>query len=355
MTKIEGINPQLLSKLQKMDQWSEYKTIGLGSCGSVFGIPGTEIAVKKGKDTKSLWNDYCLTNTVHNAFTTVRDLIQDAFPHRTIPMIPYCSSFLLPSSDNYWEANLKNFPASHREIGAVIQEDRILPVPQSVRETLIDLYFDEEIQDGAKNDEENEACLIRIYLGENETGAPDYNSLRNFPMRLNMTDDLGLDATVLSDEIAIALATIHWQAQVDAMDSEFVLGSARATPFKRQRAYDPTREPREDHGLDFTQRSIHVWVLDFDKASPIELTPRDVEKYLVPAFLGNDPYFPRPDVDDELWKKFSATYLKASRLILESKKASDQEIHLPKLFLDRVVLWIKENEDWDPEEHIVFR
>ena len=344
-----------LPKSQKVDQGPVYKVIGLGSCGSVFEIPETDFAVKKGKGTKALWSDYCLTNIVHDAFTNTRDLIQDAFPHRTIPKIPYCSSFLLPTSNDYWEANLKNFPASHREIGAVIQEDRILPIPQSVRETLIDRYFDEEIQDEAKHDEENEACLVRIYLGEIETEAQDYDSLRNFPMRLNMMKDLGLDARVFSAEIAIALATIHWQAQVDAMDSEFVLGSTRATPFKRQRAYDPTGEPREDHGLDFTQRSVHVWVLDFDKASPIELTPRDVEHYLVPAFLGNDPYFPRPDVDEELWKKFSETYLKASRLILKSKGASSQEMHLPKLFLDRVVLWIKENEDWDPEEHIVFR
>lgn len=62
-------------------------------------------------------------------------------------------------------------------------------------------------------------------------------------------------------------------------------------------------------------RSTHVWVLDFDKATTIDFTANDVDKKLVPAFLGNDPYYPRPDVDEELWEEFSRVYLRASQVI----------------------------------------
>lgn len=335
---------------------NSYKIIGLGTCGSVFSIPGTESVLKKGKDTKALWNDYCLTNTVHSAFTDIQDLLQDLFPRNTIPKTPHCNSFHLPTSHEYWSAHLNKYPLSHRETGAVIQEDRIPPIPQSTRETLIDLYFHSEVKEAAKNDSENEACLIRIYLGENEADSPSYDTLLNFPLRLNMLEQLNLNATILSDEIAIALATIHWHAQIDGMDSEFVLGSAVGTPSPRGQAYDSQEKPREDDALDFTfnTRSMHVWVLDFDKARSIELTPEDVEKYLVPAFLGNDPYFPRPDVNIDLWESFSRTYLKASQVILENKNASSRLMELPGLFLEKVVSKIKEHEDWNPEEHIVF-
>ena len=277
--------------------------------------------------------------------------------------------------------NLDRFPAAYREIGAVMKVDRILPLPQAAREALIDLYFEDckDVREAAKTDEENEHCLVRIYLGERETEEQEagcYDSLRNFPMRLNMIEDLGLEKSVLATEMAIALAVIHWQAQVDAMDVEYVLGSAPAMSSNRRRVpttRDSTRvapdpgvlprlllpaplltEPCEVHGLNFTTRPVHMWVLDFDKASSIQLTPNDVDKKLVPAFLGNDPYYPRPDVDEELWEIFNSVYLRASSLILDNRKERGRAMRLPKRFVTKVAATIKAHESWNPEEHIVF-
>ena len=289
----------------------DYKTIGLGSCGSVFEIPGTEVALKKGKDTDALSNDFLLTNAVHNAISDTQEMMQDAFPENTIPQTPHCSLFRLSTSQQYWATHLQKFPPSHRAPGAVFGVDRILPVPRSVREALIDLCFDDEIKQEAKHDAENEPCLIRVYLGENENGTETYDSLRNFPTRPNMIKNLDLDKTILADEIAIALATIHWQAQIDAMDAESVLGSARPTPLvkRRRTQHLPNNEnPHDWNDISFTYRPIHIWALDFDKSHRIDLTPADVQKYLVPAFPGNDPYCPRPDIDAETWMRFSETY-----------------------------------------------
>lgn len=198
------------------DEKQGYRIIGVGSCGTVFEIPGTQQAVKKGNDTKAMWNDFLLTNRMHNAITDTREVLQDAFPETTLPKTPQCSDFWLLESKDYWDANLERFPRSHRDIGAAFQVDRILPLPQLVREALIQLYFDEsdDIQEEAKNDVDNKHCLVRIYLGENETQRqkPDcYDSLLNFPMRLNMIEDLGLDKGALAGEMAIALAIIHWR------------------------------------------------------------------------------------------------------------------------------------------------
>ncbi|KAL8725094.1 MAG: hypothetical protein Q9166_007568 [cf. Caloplaca sp. 2 TL-2023] len=322
-----------------------YNIIGIGSRSVVFSVPGTQLAVKKGKDINALWNDFRLTNTVYNAFLDVRDLLQDAFPKNMIPNVPRCSTFGLPSST---ERILDRYPVSHKEAECAFYMDRIPSLPQHIREALIGLYFAEGTRDAAKMDDENEVCLPRIYLGKKELPgtAQYYNSLRNFPLLLDMIEELILDKDMLVDEMAIGLAVIHWQAQIDARGAKFVLGGAQTTSFERRRAYIPARaeEPHDIEVPEFTMRSIHIWVLDFGESNPIELLPREVCK-LVTAFLLNDPYYPRPDVDKDLWTRFSRTYIKASRLLLQRKGVSNQATELPKSFINSVVATIKKNRN----------
>ena len=81
---------------------SEYNIIGLGSCGSVFRIPGIGLVLGKGKDIETWWKDFCLANVVPYAITDTRELIQTGFPKSTIPGTPYCTFFRLPISPDYW-------------------------------------------------------------------------------------------------------------------------------------------------------------------------------------------------------------------------------------------------------------
>lgn len=50
------------------------------------------------------------------------------------------------------------------------QFSRILSLPKSIKETLIEKYFDEHdvALETTKNDEVNKSCLICIQLGENK-------------------------------------------------------------------------------------------------------------------------------------------------------------------------------------------
>ncbi|KAL8951276.1 MAG: hypothetical protein Q9222_002731 [Ikaeria aurantiellina] len=348
----------------------DLRIIGLGTCGTVFEqtCNSNGIAVKKGRDIKAMWNDFRLTNIVHNAFKDTRELLQGAFPTTQLTRVPRCYSFNLPSHTLYWDVHLAKFPPSHRKVGAVFHADRIPPITRDRWMGIVDRYFEEDMQEEAKRNEENDDCLIRVYLGENETGTECYDSTRNFPMRLNMVEDFGEDKERLAKQMAVALAVIHWQAQVDAMDAEFVLGSA--SPLLRSpRAFCPSPkcEPYnvdEDqmHGVQLSDidgaspepQPNQLWVLDFDKSSPIELKKRDVYKRLIPAFLGNDPYYPRPDVDPGLWATFSDAYLKASEIVLRNKGVSPQALKLPKVFINTVTAKIKEQENWNAEEQITF-
>ena len=338
----------------------ELRVIGLGSCGSVFEIPGSTLALKKSSNVTALWNDFGLTNTVYNSLLDTQAVLQQVFPDRTIPRTPKCHEFFLQSSASWWEANLDRFPQEHRTPAAVFSVDRILPLPEVTRNAMIDMYFSEEdgVQEEARNSLENKHCLVRLYLGENETDeeqSGSYDSLLNFPLKLNMMEDLELAVEDLAVEMAIGLAVIHWQARIDGMDTEFVLGSSAERPRERFKGVTTRgRPPQEIHDADFKSRSTHLWLLDFDKASEISFTKEDVDKKLVPAFLGNDPYFPRPDVDMDLWTAFSGAYLTASSTVLKAQKVKQPILKLPQRFLEKVVEMIESMKGWNPEEDITF-
>ena len=339
----------------------DLRIIGLGTCGTVFEIPGTELACKKGLKEINIWNDFSLTNKVHNAAKEVREVLQEAFPESTIPRTPLCHEYHPVDDDTFWLTNLQRFPASHRNKQPLFIVDRILPLPRQIRMDLIEEYFDqdESIQQEAKEDPDNRDCLLRTYLGERESARQQsvvYDSLRNFPLRLNMMEELELEVSELAKEMAIGVAIMHWQAQVDGMDVEFVLGSSATWDSEQQNGYDDIDAPPHIvKGVSFKGRAVHMWMLDFDKATTIELKEKDVDKKLVPALLGNDPYYPRRQVDEELWEEFCSSYLKASEVILRRKSVDEVVLRLPQRFLAEVLRVSTEHEDWNEEDNIVFR
>ena len=336
------------------------RTIGLGSCGTVFEIPGTELAYKKGTSEEGIWGDFCRTNKVHKAVRDVRDMMHKAFPKSILPKTPMCHAYHPASDDEFWSANLQLFPEDHRTKQPLFMVDKILPLPRKIREDLIKLYFDQDeaVQKEAQENEENKDCLVRVYLGERTSHShqsQEYDTLRNFPLRLDMMEELNLDVSQLATEMAIGLATLHWEACVDGMDTEFVIGSSATWDVERPEPYDDEDSPPHlVKAINLKRRALHLWMLDFDKATKIKLTEHDVDKKLVPAFLGNDPYYPRPQVDEELWDEFCNVYLEASEVILRGKKVKKGVKGLPQRFLNEVVRVSREHEGWNEEDNIVF-
>ena len=294
----------------------------------------------------------------------MRSVLQNAFPGLVIPRTARCHSYHNVDDEEFWsDATMLGFPKGHRMRKPLFMVDRIRAVERETREALIELYFGdcEEAKQGARDDPDNKDCLVRIYLGERESAEQEetpHDSLRNFPLRLNMMEDIGLDTSTLAEEIAIGLAIMHWQAKIDAMDVEFVLGSSATWDHDYDQPVlfdDPSAAPHTVDAVNFKSRPVHLWMLDFDKASEISFTTKDVDTKLVPAFLGNDPYYPMPHVDRELWEEFSDTYIKASEVILRSKEVVDKGVlSLPKRFLDQVIRKAEVIRAWDEGDNVVF-
>ena len=84
--------------------------------------------------------------------------------------------------------------------------------------------------------------------------------------------------------------------------------------------------PHTVEAINFNRRITHLWILDIDKAT---MTKYDVNTKLVPTFLGNDPYYPKPQIDKNLWQEFCGAYLKVSGVILSSKGVDQSVRALP--------------------------
>lgn len=289
------------------------KCIGQGTCGTIFDIGAqvndkdtpndparskflsTGYVFKKGSSAESLWTDFNLTNcankAVENAGFWANMVNWDWGIGYCIPRVPVAYAFRMAREDGKsMEEDLK-FPQGWQGAGTRFTETKIPLAPLSVQKDLVDAYGAED--PGPEGDH----CLIRVYLGEKRGPATRGTmSLRNFELRLDQLQEIlnadtsgpllrlkaaiGVDGSVLAKEMAMGLAILHWQAEVDGMDIEFVLGGHDLCDIKphfepNHKEFRPRDRPTERL---LSRREIYLWMLDFDKASEIKLTKRDVDQ-----------------------------------------------------------------------------
>ncbi|KAJ9639730.1 hypothetical protein H2204_003523 [Knufia peltigerae] len=334
-----------------------FRDIGRGSCGSIFEIPGTSYAIKRGSNVSSIWNDFNLTNLAYNSYIKCLFLFRADFPNREIPRSPLARFFNSPESP-WWDTNISYFPEGDRTKAAAFYLDRILPVTKEMREAIVQTYFspDQSTQQQVLGNINNKDCLVRLYFGQNAPASELYDSsdtLRNFPLYLDRAQQLKLDMDRLAEEMALGLAILHWEAQIDTQDVEFVIGTS-TTPVLSSYHPDNRRMPPPVSTVDdFSQREIQMWMLDFDKATQVELNEGGiVQKYFV-AVTGNDPYFPHPRLDTGLWETFRRAYLRGSQIILKTKRVDKYVLGLPSKLIQRWEEWgdisMEDDED-DPFE-----
>jgi hypothetical protein len=212
-----------------------FTKIGAGTCGAVFAQPGKPYAIKlsKTKCHKVLWNDYLRHAKIAQCFELWEcDEVS----------IPACHYFAPPNESQFFALHPGLTEAAqqtcHLPTSALVTE-RILPLPERVRTLLIDKYCAEHIKEEARADAANKDCLVRVYLGSNEGKSHQrFFSLRNFKMHLNHMTELQLDIRIMARKMGMALALLHWAAETDARDVEFVLGSSSKTV---SRTVDPSK------------------------------------------------------------------------------------------------------------------
>jgi hypothetical protein len=330
-----------MQEASTIDTLQSFVEIGKGSCGRVFEQIGTTQVVKKAHHKNDdLWNDYLMHKRIEEGFDIGRKV--ENFTPANVPR-----PFLFIGADNrvWWESNAHRFPSNSQTPANLLLSERIMPMPKLIRDALVALYCPAQLKETQRTNLSNKACLVRVYLGKKKnppqpgSRPPTLFTLRNFPLHLNQMTDLSLDIENFARSMADALALMHWVIKVDARDVEFVLGSTPIESHFRGPSYSTlSRLPKntstiqEGKDLTFYKRKIQLWMLDFNQCKPITMDEAGVDQ-AVEAFCINDPYFPRPHVDLELWKAFSGRYLLSSNRMLQGKDYG----YLPIQFIQKAV------------------
>ncbi|KAL1797141.1 hypothetical protein ACET3X_003747 [Alternaria dauci] len=298
---------------------AQYRCIGKGFCGSVWTLETPQnqddrrIAIKRedGGPGRSVTNDY----NMH-----LRILHSASQQPPSMPLsIPSCHNLIQPD-DTWWLSNLHHFPSGYTACRALISE-RIPKIPRPISDKIVDLFCagNAPLSTFVKGNPDDNACLIRPYLGHRRRHRQEGQSnsrfqrfsLRNVPLHIDQMEALGLDSKAYAETMAEALALMHWGAEIDANDVEFVLAP-----------------PRSEHTQSMVFQSDYMgthcmWILDFDCCRPMSMDVEGVEQACA-AFFRNDPFYPRPGTgetaDEELWAVFKRRFLESSYRFLSTEK-----------------------------------
>ena len=324
----------------------KFRCIGQGQCGTVWALLGTTAVIKipnKPSDVDRLWEDAYNHKKVEEAFQKV------PYSLRKDLCVPKYNEWIRPvDTTSFWDKYLSLFPQALDLTYGLVSE-RIHPLPAPLREAIFNALCPRHLLSKKQEilmDQKNKSCLVRLYLGRRDSqkrAASKTFSLYNFELLVNEMEDLELDVEKYAVIMADALSIMHWGAHLDANDVEFVLGSTPRTKPGRL-ASEMCKEGKDSEGVvgsdrDFTKRSVHMWLLDFNMCKSFKKDKAGLE-LLTRGFWFNDPYYPRPVSTDprdvKLWKVFRDRYIKTSAAMGEGALATS--------FIETIVAMGKERQ-----------
>ncbi|PLB48810.1 hypothetical protein P170DRAFT_167961, partial [Aspergillus steynii IBT 23096] len=294
-----------------------YSKIGSGFCGTVWaiGLDGPAIKREDGGPSRSLANDFTMHQRAIDAFRKLSST--KSCRDRPSVRIPQCHRFISSDDTAWWTKNLPFFPHRYSSCNAISSE-RIPPFPDDTRALLVGKYchFFPELRPQIMTSTSNQACLIRPYIGRQRTYGTAMNvrsrfrgfSLQNFPLHIDQMAELGIPSDDIECYAAMmgeALAALHWLAEIDANDVEFVLAPLPVTE-KCHNNITPT-------AMTNVLGKHTMWTLDFDLCRPLTMDFEGVRN-AVNAFFKNDPFTPRPKTN--YWTAFCSQYLRTAKNVI---------------------------------------
>ena len=234
--------------------------------------------------------------------------------------VPRCAGYISKGDNRWWAVNERLFPKEMRYPENLPRSEHIPPIHMVARHALINEYCPEGLGVNAMLQDSNKDSLIRLYLDRRRNSTirvkekVEYFSLRNFKLCLDQMEDLELDSSYYAFQMADVLAIMHWEAQVDAADVEFVLGEPPCLTRDPIPALEELKQLERDStmGVDTVQSkaaATHIWLLDFNQCQPMSMDEEGVHQ-AVKRFFDNDPYYPRSSAiigstDERLWDFFA--------------------------------------------------
>ncbi|KAL2756562.1 hypothetical protein ACRALDRAFT_1092774 [Sodiomyces alcalophilus JCM 7366] len=312
----------------------EIMEIGEGTQGTVFEMTGDNMVVKKEKPgNEQLWSNLYQEFTVHinvaTAFLRYRDLNQYSV------MIPQPAYYIPKHCDRFWDGLEDKFPEGHRSRSNAMVMERVLPLPKRIR-TALAAHFHPPMANGNPvdpatvkrivEDVPNKNCLVRPYLGRHAARRrTELRSLRNFSLTLPDMEALGMDVNDLAERLGKTFAIMHWGADADGNDVEFVLGTCLLPPASSDDGPTPSSAPASALEQAVQAREVNLVMLDFGRCNSISLQnqPATVVYQLYMAAMGSRTtglYIPHPRHSPRLFSVFRRAYIETGQTILGERR-----------------------------------
>lgn len=296
--------------------------IGKGLQGAIFERVGHTLVVKKehmenARSAQNLKNEFAVHQRVHASF------------QHYAPLLGCCVSVprpvrLVTSDEGHIHRSIvEALPNDVQSSSDVVEMERVLPLPKTIRRALIERFYPEKSEDHAVSPTvvqgvlglvPNKHCLVRPYVGMgSKTYTQAHFSLRNFILSLQSLRDLGFDVEGLATTLGKAYAIMHWGAHVDGDDVEFVLGSS-------------TTDSPDSQEASLQSREISLHLLDFGQCEMVDMSsdPQVVYQAFKGAMVtGDNAYFiPNHRLSPGLFQAFVEAYSQAADEIIRDQSLS---------------------------------
>lgn len=302
-------------------------------------IPSIVLTCENGNPLRSLKSDYRFHTSITKAMQQ-----HEAQRYMFSFAVPAMYGFLTASS-SFWNKLLPLLPATYEACNAFFSE-KIPEISLVTRQEVVRLSYRldklpvENIPVGNRPQNYNHirpylGWRIRKNTGEDGRASQTFNTqhrstLRNFPLKIDQMEVMGLPMKEYARAMASALAFLHWHVRVDAKGIEFVLAGPRPR-------YLSSKLPQSRQFQCDSLERHSMWLLGFDSCQELTMDEKGVEK-AARSFWQNDPYYPSPCArereDRELWDIFEEEFLAASEKILKEETADIRE--LPKRLMEKI-------------------
>ncbi|KAJ7444916.1 hypothetical protein FB451DRAFT_74248 [Mycena latifolia] len=291
------------------DEISVPVRIGAGSFAAIYAISGHSYVFKVVHDAsqeQTLLYEFNALHTIYSQFNSTsffalpRPLAHHNPTNGCITMFPDSLSLGRPGRRAYIHATLFT---SHPLTGtaSAYLMDRAHPLPTHIANIIRTKFYSQPALDAHTR----APAICRLYFGKTVVPSRFINSA-NFPMdiaRMNALrkalDEQGMSGVIATNEeiasgMGEMLGKIHWLGGFDARDVEFVMAGSDSY--------------------------IRFFIIDFNQMRLFNPDTGDIS-LLVDSFFVNDPYYPRPTLQDNVYLCFKTAYIDACPLHLRTRAA----------------------------------